>query len=406
MSSKSNLNNSSNKLISSSPIAIVISLAIHLLLLRYGFTKFAIEKDKKIAIPENVPTIELTPQEQSRLPQLTSELNIPELNPTPFSNNSSPFSLSPSSPENPNIFAGLPPISLPPPPSLTVPNVPPGQIPLSSLQSLPPILPPLPSLPTLPSTNFKLPPIGDTSALPLPPPVPSAPVESENKPASSTTAKPSTQTKPIAAKKPETKTSAETKPTPSPTQIAAQRQQKLTKEVGDLSSSLKKSTSETTNEEARKNYVNWLSAIKAVKPEELTIEGTYPRDACIRRLEGTSVYGALVDAQGAVTKLELIKGAKYPIFNQQASKNISARTLANDTGDIKPYKINVDFKYDSEICPSLTLPSLRKDNKLKPKESPSAPATTLEKKPLPPLPERLNIQNKPLPERLNTPEKN
>ena len=236
-----------------------------------------------------------------------------------------------------------------------------------------------------------MPPIGDTSSLPLPPPVPSAPVESTKKPAPPPTEKPSTQqpTQPAQpeAKKPEEKKPptppAEPQPKPSPAQIAAQRQQKLEQEMRERSRSLQKNTVETTNEEARKNYVAWLSVIKEVQPEELTFTGTYPRDACIRRLEGTSVYGTLVDAQGKVTDLELIKGAKYPIFNQQASKNISARTLANNTGNIKPYRITVNFKYDPEICPSLTLPSLRKDNNPETETPPSSSPIPPQKEPDP-----------------------
>ena len=372
MSSKSNIN-LSNKLIRSTQIAIFISLAIHLLLLKYGFPRLVIEENKNITIKETVPTIELTPAEQSRLPNLTPEVNIPELNKTSLGEDISPFALSPSIPQNPNLFPDLPPVPLPPPPSsLALPNLPPVQIPLPPLQSLPPIAPPLPSLPPLPNTNIKLPPIGDTSSLPLPPPVPSATADSTDKPVSSPTAKPSTQPAPPEEKKSPTP-SPETKPKPSPNQIAAQRQQKLNQEVRQLSRSLQKNTAATTDEEARKNYVAWLSVIKEVEPEELTFTGTYPRDACIRRLKGTSVYGALVNAQGEVTDLELIKGAKYPIFNQQASKDISTRNLANNTEKLKPYRVTVNFEYDPEICPSLTLPSLRQENKPKLKTPPSQP---------------------------------
>ena len=391
MSYKTNINNRSNKLITPTQISIFISIVIHVLLLRYGFTQLAIERDNQINIKETVPTIELTPEEQSRLPNLTPELNIPELNKTPLDENIAPFALSPSIPQNPNLFPDLPSVPLPPPPnSLPVPNLPLQQIPLPPLQSLPAIEPPLPSLPPLPNTDIKLPPIGDTSSLPLPPPVPPAPVDSTEKPAPPPTEKPSTQpTQPTQpeAKKPEEKKPptppAEPKPKLSPAQIAAQRQQKLEQEMRERSRSLQKNTAETTNEEARKNYVAWLSVIKEVQPEELTFEGTYPRDACIRRLEGTSVYGALVDPQGKVTDLELIKGAKYPIFNEQASKNISERDLANDTENIKPYRITVNFKYNPEICPSLTLPSLRRDNKPETEKVPSTPPIPSQKVPEP-----------------------
>ena len=376
MSSKSHTNNLANRLVKPTQIAIVMSVAIHLFVVKYGFPKLVINEDNNVRIKETVPTIELTPEEQARLPNLTPEVNIPELNQTPLAENISPFALSPSIPNNPNLFPDLPPVPLPPPPpSLAVPNVPPVQTPLPSLQSLPPISPPLPSLPPLPSNDITLPPIGDTSALPLPPPVPSAPVDSPDKPVSPPTAKPT--------KKPETKKPEQKAPTPpakpepklSPAQIAAQRQQKLNQEMRDRSRSLQKNNIATTDEEARKNYVAWLNEVKTVEPEEITIEGTYPRDACIRRLEGESVYGVLVNAQGEVTDADLIKSAKYAVFNQQANKDIADFNLANDTGQVKPYQITVNFKYNSDICPSLTLPSLRRDNKQKkdaPKSKPQA----------------------------------
>ncbi len=377
MSSKSPINSFSNPIIRPTNIAIFISLVVHLVLLIYAFPRLVIQEKKKTNIRENVATIQLTPEEQSRLPNLTPELDIPELNPTPFSDNL-PFALSPSIPTNPNLFTDLPPINLPPPPpSLAVPNLPPPtQIPLPAIQ------PPLPSLPPLPSTDITLPPIGDTSSLPLPPPVPPAPEESvEQQPAPSTTAKAPTKPTPpttAATEKPEAATkkpstpSEEPKPEQTPTQIAAQRQQKLNEEVRDLSSSLTKNTAATTDEEARKNYVGWLTVIKEAEPEEITFEGTYPRDACIRRLEGTSVYGVLVNTQGQVDNLELLKGAEYPIFNQQASKDLAKQQLANNTDSTKPYRVTVNYKYDPDICPSLTVPSLRnRDKTTKPSPTPN-----------------------------------
>ena len=125
----------------------------------------------------------------------------------------------------------------------------------------------------------------------------------------------------------------------------------------------------------------WLSEVKAIEPETLVIEGTYPRDACIRRLEGTSVYGVVADASGMVVALDLIKGAKYPIFNEQASKDLSSRELSNDTGKPKPYQITVEYKYDAEICPSLTLPSLRRDNQSEPEPEPKSQPAPTEAKP-------------------------
>ncbi|MGL5795054.1 MAG: energy transducer TonB, partial [Waterburya sp.] len=124
----------------------------------------------------------------------------------------------------------------------------------------------------------------------------------------------------------------------------------------------------TTDEDATKNYLAWLKKVQDTKPEKLVIQGTYPRDACIRKLEDSSFFGIVVDGTGAVMALDLIKGSKYSIFNELASKDIidalrpsvANRTLENKTKKPKPYQIKVDYKYDPEICPSLTLPSIRK----------------------------------------------
>jgi outer membrane biosynthesis protein TonB len=338
-------NERASQLISSTQIAVVISLVLHLLLFKYGFPRFSIA-DKITKEKLNVPIIELSPLEQSRLPNLYPELDIPEFENTPLSSEVPPFALPPSIPINPNLFQDLPPVPLPPPP----PEFP---------------LPPLPPLPSFPTTDIKLPPLGDISSLPLPPP----PTEGD------AIKKPEQPIAPPEAKKdqppppkPEVKASESSsppKPKLSPQQIAAVRQQNLNQQVRQLGQSLQKKDENTTNEEATKNYVSWLNEVKEATPQQLVIQGTYPRDACIRRLEGKSFYGVLVNSQGQVIDLELLKNANYPIFNEQASKDIGSRNFANNTGKPKPYQVEVNFKYDAEICPSLTLPSLRRDDKPK-----------------------------------------
>jgi outer membrane biosynthesis protein TonB len=228
-------------------------------------------------------------------------------------------------------------------------------------------------LPPFPSTDIKLPPIGDLSDLPFPPPLDSLdPDTSAKTPATKPTpSKPPTkppETETPKAPPPETK-----KPETPPREIAAKRQQNLNKNLRSLSGSLQKQEAGTTDEDARKNYVAWLNEIKDIKPEQLEIEGTYPRDACIRKLEGTSVYGIVVDAKGTVVAADLIKGAEYPLFNEQAIKDISDRQIENKTDKPKPLQITINYEYDSEICPSLTLPSLRRDKPSQPKPQPKAP---------------------------------
>lgn len=154
-------------------------------------------------------------------------------------------------------------------------------------------------------------------------------------------------------------------PSPSPqssTEVEPPRQavlsegrQEIVAEIRQRREQLARNTTNTTNEEAKKNYVNWLAAVEDVKPTPVQIAGTYPEDACFQKLEGTTVYGVLVDGSGTVTDLELIKSSGYPIFNDQARQQVNRHNFSA-SGEQTPYQVNVEFKYNAEICPSLTLP--------------------------------------------------
>ncbi len=360
MSQKLDTHESSSKLLNAGKIAFVVSIILHLLVYKYGFPQLII-RDNKVSLEGTVATIELNPFEAARLPNLEPRWEIPDFNTSPLDGTAPPFAFPSSITPTPGIFPNLLPVPIPLPPNF-------------DLLSLPSI-----------STNIELPPIGDFSALPLPPALGDLdsikpPAEKLPEPASETKTKPN----------PASETKTEPKPTPK--QIAAVRQQKLQGEIRDISASLKKQKIGTTDEEARKNYLTWLTKVKTTEPEGIEIEGIYPRDACIQRLEGTSVYGVIVDSNNAVVALELIKSANYPIFNQQASKDITNRYFDNNTGQPKPYRVNVNYKYNAEICPSLTLPSLRKKTQTpqppKTPEAKPAPAPTPEAKPAPaPTPE-------------------
>ena len=87
-----------------------------------------------------------------------------------------------------------------------------------------------------------------------------------------------------------------------------------------------------------------------------TISGNYPTLACYKKLEGTSVVGVLVGADGKASQQQLIQSAGYPLFDEQAQKDIQSRSFPNQTGKPKLFHVNVNFKYDGDICPSLTVP--------------------------------------------------
>jgi TonB family protein len=169
--------------------------------------------------------------------------------------------------------------------------------------------------------------------------------------------------------------------------LREQRIRRLVAESIQGAESLIADRTNTSNEEAMRNNLNWMTKVGEVKPTAITIAGTYPQSACIRRLEGTSVYGVMVDAQGRVTNSPslpyLIKSAGYPVLNQQALKDIRGGSFTNATGQPQPYRVTVNFTYNAKICPSLTLaqPESTRDKptlepqKPVPETSSPAPAT-------------------------------
>jgi outer membrane biosynthesis protein TonB len=373
MSYESKLNSRFSQFVNPTQLSLVLSVVLHLLIYKFGLPALNFKTDSG---KREVSIVELTPEQQSRVPNLYPELDTPGINNLSQNQNDAPappFALPPSLIPGFENFPNLPPVNIPPPPNF---NFPP----------LPPI-----------SNNIKLPPIGNLTPLPLPPsvnpldfkveplklpPVPTKTATIKPLPGSKQPKQPATATSPQRTTKPEKlpEVKPEVKPELDPQVIAAKREKNSQTRVRSLSQSLQHQTVATTDEDARKNYLAWVSQVKEVKPENIEIKGAYPRDACIRRLEGKSIYGVVVDPQGALLGLDLLKGSEYPIFNAQAGQDISKRTLVNKTNKPKPYQVTVDYKYDAEICPSLTLPSLRRDNK--PKTEPTLP-TPPEAKPQP-----------------------
>ena len=366
MSYESKLDNHSNKFISPTQLCLLLSVALHLLVLKFGLPTIRFNNDSG---RREVSIIELNPEQQSRLPDLSPQLDTPDI-PDPAnlpepdnSDPAAPFAIPPSLIPGIGDNSNLPPLTIPPPPEFD--------------------LPPLP-----PQTDITLPPIGDLSALPLPPEIDPSDFEVEpiklppdtgktpSQPSTSPTDEKTPSAKPPqpATTEPEPE-ETEPKPQPrlTPEQIAARKLAASQERIRKLRQSLTETEAGTTDEDARKNYVAWLAKVKDIEPEEIEIKGTYPRDACIRRLEGTSVFGVVTNQQGEVVALDLIKGAKYTLFNEQASQELGDRTIDNPTDKPKPYQVTVNYEYDAEICPSLTLPSINRNEQLPQTEPPSEP---------------------------------
>ncbi|MBL1210434.1 TonB family protein [Geminocystis sp. GBBB08] len=163
-----------------------------------------------------------------------------------------------------------------------------------------------------------------------------------------------------------------------------------------VSSKLQKQSENTSDEDARKNYVAWAKEVQDVTPQQITLTGLYPKDACVGKLEGTATYGVTVNSSGSVINSQLIKSSGYPLLNDQALRQIRSRNFTNNSGGSQPYHVYVNFLYDSQICPSLSISNIGEipsTNAIKPtevnipeKNIPKTPSLTpkeetLEKKP-------------------------
>lgn len=376
MTYDSKFNHQSEKLINPAYLCLIASVVLHLAVLKFGLPSFNSEDNVE---KRKVAVIELSPEQQARLPNLSPQLqtpNVPNDLPPIDDNEAAPSFAIPRS-LIPGIGdpAQLPAINIPPPPNFNFPDLP-------------------------PITDITLPPIGNIGDLPLPPEIniddfkvdptkipppstqnPTQPAQPNKptKPESTTTENIDPEPKPN--KKPKIKTNLTPKP-------VAKKQDNSSNRIAKLQQSLAQNDIGTSDEEARKNYVLWLAKVKEIEPKEIVVKGIYPRDACIRRLKGNSIFGVVVDAQGQVVATDLLKGAKYPVFNIQGKEDISTLVLDNKTDQPKPYRVQVQYEYDAEICPSLTLPSIRKAEEKSTPDPQSAPILEPEAQPEPtPVPE-------------------
>ena len=106
----------------------------------------------------------------------------------------------------------------------------------------------------------------------------------------------------------------------------------------------------------------------------------------------------VVNAKGQVVALDLLKGAEYPIFNQQGNQDLRGRIFDNDTNKPKPYQVEVNYEYDAEICPSLTLPSIRTEKPAPKPQSKPAPVPAPKPQTKPEAVPALKPQSKPAPQ--------
>jgi hypothetical protein len=149
--------------------------------------------------------------------------------------------------------------------------------------------------------------------------------------------------------------------------IDEQRRQQLMWEMRERLRSLEADKSNTSNEEAMRNQVDWLARVQKTNPNALNelnqpnqgsrgittvnLTGNYPATACSRQLAGTAVYGVTVDAQGRISsEPQLIKSAGFPIFNQQGAGEVRSTRFNNPSGESRIYQVRVSFAPNPEVC--------------------------------------------------------
>ncbi len=346
-------------------IAVVVSIGIHGLLALSLPTLSADSKQEEQNIRSTVKVVALTPTEQSRIPQTTS---LP-----PLTTNTQPLPLTPP-------ITSLPTVPLLPPPSNYSSNIP--------LIRLPPVyredtLPPVPRLRPrsliiqIPlerrsqarsknSSPFKI----DDRPFFANREFPQPDVKVTDAPRSENT-EPKTEVQPDNSSQPQvTNTTPEQQSTPEQTTVAQQPQPEPQATVESSQQQITFNATGTTKEEGRKNIIAWVTKTrnpqdqdleqslvdfltKWSKPEAPTISlsPAYPKAACLNKLAGTAVMAVLVDGKGQLTEEpSLIESSGYDIFNQTALEAAKTSQFPNNIGKTQPYKVEVKFEYDSNLC--------------------------------------------------------
>jgi TonB family protein len=289
--------------------------------------------------------------------------NPPQTLPTPTQPQNSPVAINPGN--RPRQIPDLSEFSSPP------------QIPPEFQATYPPDAIPVPP-PLTPSGN-------DTSPVtspPSPPPVAAAPTSVESQPTSpaeqlrgieaSVENSPSSPDRSIPEIPGEFVTTEEEllpRETQSPSEVAvntpptlsppsepvfSQQRAALVAEIKERRHLLMEDSTNTTPIEANRNWLTWVEAVRDVNPQSKSLTATYPKDACLKKLEGTAVYGVLVNSDGAIADVELIQSSGYGVFNEQAQETINKHTFG-EFSQPTPFQVTVSFSYDSETCPSLSV---------------------------------------------------
>ncbi|MCT0253078.1 hypothetical protein [Synechocystis sp. PCC 6714] len=300
-------------------VAILASLGLHGFILGLALPHWQWQESTGESLEDRNPVgvIELTPAEQSRLPE-TDIFSAGALFPTaPDGSAPGAIAADPNLPTPPggdyNYSLPSGPGIMPPPPAM--PNLPayPNLPPLTSygnLSRLPITNPPIPSLPQIPSTR----------QIPRPPGLFSPTPDQGINPLGPSPNRPNFGSLP-----PSQGTGFITR---APQGTNTPQEPGLTAEGED-----------TSPEKLRENtLVSIAQQGQALKAKD-TINGAYPPIACRNRTEAQVVYNLFPNGQR-----DLVGRSRYPIFNQLAEQAIANRSYG------EPTQVTVSFKYDAELC--------------------------------------------------------
>ncbi|MBE9181302.1 energy transducer TonB [Oculatella sp. LEGE 06141] len=329
--------------------SVLLSFGLHgIFLILLPILPFAAREASEPEIRQPVALLELTPEEQSRLPDFStaSPPQLPSVQPN------DPFSFSPfPSPAPLAPPQGLPPLNFPPaPPLLLYPFPSPPQAVTPSPRPTPSVAPSPP-----PATPGQSPsPRPDASPTPSPerigsvtdiaPPVDANPNAPSDVPNAESTL-------------PETDTPASTpSPTPDQRQALLQEQQQLRALY-----SFNDEGTDTAATPVREKITGWYQEAAQWIGDEQTLDtqpieaiaGSYPVPACLRRLSATALVGVMVNADGEVVdepEPTVLVSSGYGIFNQLALETLSDYKF-EATGNRAAYLVPVQFEPTAEICP-------------------------------------------------------
>lgn len=324
-----------------SAVSALASLGLHgLLFLALPFLPYAAMKATEPEIQRSVDMVELSPEEQKRLPEFTTlaPIELPPIKDPPKTDNSGLFSLNtpPKAPSNSS--SSFSDSFLAPPPTLPIfipPLPPPSQIPSFTIQ-----------IPKTPPRTIPSQPAPTPQATQTPDPSPSA-APSETAPSVAVEPGPESPQPDAAAAQ------------PSPTaRTEEQIRQDLVARQQELRELYTYNPSGTSEGDANVAFTDWFyqqlgkdgEAFDKVKQEEVTVD--YPRQACPLKQSRRAVVGVVIDAENKIVgEPKVLQSSGYRLFNQEALKVIESYEFNNSTGGEQTYLLGVKFEYSEDVCP-------------------------------------------------------